>query len=91
MLDVGCFHGLSDPGRTAMGEAVTRVAAPGATLVLMAMAPGRRGPGPRGASAEDVARAFGSWRAVHREPAETAGLPRALRGSSPTFHVLERS
>lgn len=90
VLDVGCFHGLSDAGRAAAGAAVTRVASPDAALLVMAMAPGRRGPGPRGASGEDLARAFPGWRTDHDEPADTSGMPRVLRGSAPRFWLLRR-
>ncbi len=91
VLDVGCFHGLTDDQRAATGQAVTRVAAPDATLVLMAMSPGGRGPLPRGACQADVERAFPGWRTTHVEPADTAGMPRALRRSNPRFYVLQRN
>ena len=40
LLDFGLFHDeLTDPQRAAMGRAVTAVAAPGATLLMMAWAP----------------------------------------------------
>ena len=35
-LDVGCFHGLSDHQRAAMGRSVTRVAGPSAIPLMLA-------------------------------------------------------
>jgi SAM-dependent methyltransferase len=90
VLDVGCFHGLGDDERTAFGRGVSSVAAPDAWAVILAFAPGRR-PGPRGADAASIAAALPGWSAVHREAASTDGLPRALRRSAPTWHVLRRT
>jgi hypothetical protein len=43
-LDFGLFHDeLSDEQRAAMGREVSAVAVPGATLLMVAWAPGRRG------------------------------------------------
>jgi SAM-dependent methyltransferase len=50
VLDLGCFHGLSDHGRALGATGITSVAAPGALLLMMAFPPGRRGPLPRGIS-----------------------------------------
>jgi hypothetical protein len=44
LLDFGLFHDeLSDEQRAAMGREVSAVAVPGATLLMVAWAPGRRG------------------------------------------------
>lgn len=49
LVDFGCFHDeLSDAQREEEGREASAAAAPGATLLLMAWAPGRRGPLPRG-------------------------------------------
>src|SRR5215218_4041239 len=51
LVDFGCFHDeLSDAQRAEEGREATAAAAPGASLLLMAWAPGRRGPLPRGPS-----------------------------------------
>jgi hypothetical protein len=61
VLDTGTFHGLTDAQREAMGREVTKLAAPGATLLLDCFKPRRRGPLPRGASRADVEAAFPEW------------------------------
>jgi len=48
VLDTGKFHGLTSVEREAMGREVSAVAAPDATVLLIAWAPKRRGPLPRG-------------------------------------------
>jgi hypothetical protein len=48
VLDTGTFHGLIAAKREAMGQEVSAVAAPDATVLLIAWAPKRRGPLPRG-------------------------------------------
>jgi SAM-dependent methyltransferase len=89
-LDIGCFHGLHDSQRTAMGRSVTNVAAPGATLLLLAFRPGRRGPLPRGASLADIESAFDGWTVVDQVVAETSGMPGPLRNAAPRFYRLRR-
>jgi hypothetical protein len=60
LLDTGTFHGLSGAERTAMGLAVTAVAAPQATLLLLVW-PRRRRPLIRGADRDHVHAAFPDW------------------------------
>jgi hypothetical protein len=49
-LDAGCFNDLRRRQRSVLGRGITACAAPDATLLVLALAPGRRGPLPRGAS-----------------------------------------
>jgi hypothetical protein len=59
LLDFGVFHDeLTDGQRAAMGREVTAVAAPGATLLMIAWARRRRGPLPRGANRSDIEAAY---------------------------------
>ena len=90
-LDVGCFHHLPEPGRRAMASGVTAAAAPDATLLLLAFAPGRRGPLPPGASRDEVEQAFAGWKVLAEEPAGASGMPRALRRSAPRWYRLRLS
>ncbi len=61
VLDTGTFHGLTAAEREAMGREVDAVAAPDATVLLIAWAPRRRGPLPRGVSRGEVQTAFPGW------------------------------
>jgi SAM-dependent methyltransferase len=71
LLDTGTFHGLATDQRHAMARELTAVSADDAALVLDCFAPRRRGPLPRGASREEVERAFGDWTVVDEEIADT--------------------
>lgn len=58
-------------------------------MLLFAFEPGWRGPAPRGASAEDVASAFGPWwRLVRSEPARESKQPLPLRNADSSWHLL---
>jgi SAM-dependent methyltransferase len=73
LLDFGLFHDdLTDEQRDAMGREVSAVAAPGATLLMAAWTPGRRGPLPRGASRSDIEAAYPEWEVVDEEPFDVA-------------------
>jgi hypothetical protein len=61
VLDTGTFHGFTAAQREAMGREVSAVAAPDATVLLIAWAPKRRGPLPRGVSRAEVEAAFPGW------------------------------
>jgi SAM-dependent methyltransferase len=67
-LDTGTFHGLNDAGRIAMGRELSAIAAPGATLLLLAWEPRRRGPFPRGASMVDLEAALPGWEVSDEGP-----------------------
>ena len=87
-LDVGCFNGLSQSARRALGEGVTQLAGPGATLLVLCTAP--RGPGlhQHGADRAAVESALPEWRVVAIDAAHAAGLPHAMRNSTPTWYRL---
>lgn len=61
VLDTGTFHGLTRSQREAMGREVDAVAAPDATVLLLAWEPRRRGPLPRGVSRREIESAFPGW------------------------------
>lgn len=90
-LDIGCFHDLADDERRAMASSVTSLAAPGATLLLLAFEPGRRGPLPRGADQGELEAAFEGWTTVATTPAVTDGMPGPLRKAAPKWYTLQRS
>jgi SAM-dependent methyltransferase len=88
-IDVGCFHHLAQPRRHAMARRVTAAAAPGASMLLLAFTPGRRGPLPSGASRENIQAAFDRWAIDAEEPADASGMPRALQASAPRWYRLK--
>lgn len=80
LVDFGCFHDeLSDGQREEEGREASAAAAPGATLLLMAFAPGHRGPLPRGASREDIEAAFPEWTVIVEETMDVSGAPRLVK------------
>ena len=60
LLDTGTFHGLKDHQREAMGGEVDSVAAPDATLLMLAW-PRRRRPLIRGVDRSEIEEAFSGW------------------------------
>jgi len=91
LLDFFCFHDeLTDDQRAAEGREATAVAATGATLLLLAFNPGRRGPLPRGASRRDIETAFPGWTAIGEDAVDTTGAPGWVRRAAPRFHRLRR-
>jgi SAM-dependent methyltransferase len=90
-LDVGCFHGLKDAQRVAMGEGVTAVATRDATLLLLAFRSGRRPLLPRGANRASIEAAFLGWTVTDEEPADVTGMPRLLKQTGPRWYRLRRA
>ena len=60
-LDTGTFHGLPLDQRKAMAREIDAVAAPDATILLLAWEPKRRGPLPRGATGPEIEAVFPEW------------------------------
>ena len=74
------------------GREATAVAYRGATLLMMAWKPGRRGPLPRGASPEEIEAAFPEWTLVDDEAMEMpSGVPGYVRRAEPRFYSLCRA
>jgi SAM-dependent methyltransferase len=90
LLDLGCFHGLTNEQRAAMGREVTAVADIDAALLILVWAPGRRGPLPRGASREDLESAFPEWKVVADDALDVAALPGLLKNVDPRCYRLRR-
>jgi SAM-dependent methyltransferase len=87
-LDVGCFKGLDSTQRFAAGRAVSALAAPGATLLMLAFQPTRLGFVVGGVSQADVESAFPDWEMLSVEPADTEGLGWPLSRTSPRWYRL---
>jgi SAM-dependent methyltransferase len=91
LLDIGCFHGLSDEQRQQMGRSATDVAAADALLIMLAFRPGAtRKPLPRGADEAAIEAAFAGWRVVDVVAAPVDGMPKPLRKAAPSFFVARR-
>lgn len=91
MLDFGTVHGLTPAQRGDVGREVSAVAAPDATLLMYAVAPGRRGPLPRGMSHADVEAAYPGWKVADEEPFDVSGAPRPMRNANPRWYRLRRA
>ena len=89
-LDIGCFQGLDPDQRPAVGRGVSALANPGATLLILAFGPSRWGAAVGAASREDVEVAFGDWRLLVAEPADTAGLGWPMNRTAPHWFRLRR-
>ena len=93
LMDFGLFHDeLTDEQRAAMGREVSAVAAHGATLLMLAWAPGRRGPLPRGASRSDIEAAYPAWKVIDEDGLDPSGAPlyRFVKKAEPRFYWLRR-
>ena len=93
LLDFGVFHGLelTNDQREAMGREVSAVAAPGATMLMLAWAPGRRRLLPRGASRGDIEAAYPEWKVMDEEAlVDEPRAPKYVRKAGPRFYRLRR-
>lgn len=89
-LDVGCFQGFDADQRRAEGRGVTALAAPGATLLMLAFGPTRLRSLIGGVSRAEVETAFSDWDLLAVEPAETAGLGWPMNRTAPRWYRLGR-
>lgn len=91
ILDFGLIHGLSPEQVQAAGREVTSVAAGGATLIMYAMSPGKRGPLPRGIERKEIEGAFPDWEVIDDEPFDTTGLPKPMVKAEPRWYRLRHA
>jgi SAM-dependent methyltransferase len=90
VLDFGCVHGLTDPQRQRAAATIDTLADPGATLLMFAFQPGRRGPAPRGIDRAELHERFPGWTLSSIAPASDATLPGPLRNAQPTWYQLTK-
>jgi SAM-dependent methyltransferase len=66
LFDLGCYHGIAPERRDAYAAGATRLASPGALLLLYGFAPGAWGRGPFrvGVTGPELRRRFGTWELV---------------------------
>jgi SAM-dependent methyltransferase len=91
IYDFGCVQGLPDAARQGAAAGITALAAPGATLLMVAFAPRRRVLLPRGMSEEDVTGLFGSgWTLESVVSAFDPSSPLPVRRARPAVYRLKR-
>jgi SAM-dependent methyltransferase len=90
VLDFGTVHGLDPAQRFAVGRAVNAVTAPDATLLMYALAPGKRGPLPRGADRREIEAIYQGWQVVEEQPFDPSGLPESTLKDDPRWYRLRR-
>jgi SAM-dependent methyltransferase len=89
-LDIGCFQGLGAGQRRAAGDSVSALAAPGATILMLAFGPSRYRPLVGGVAQSEVEAAFSGWEMLAAEPADTAGLGWPMNRTGPRWYRLRR-
>jgi SAM-dependent methyltransferase len=91
LYDFGCIQGLPDPARKGAAAGLTELAAPGATLLLLAFKARRRIVLPRGMDKEDIVALLGdAWEIQHRRSFVTEETPPPIRRAEPTLYQLTR-
>ena len=89
LYDFGCIHGLSDSARRGAAAGLTELAAPGATLLMLAFKSGRRMVLPRGMDKEDILALLGDgWNLEQSQSVVTEDMPAPLRRADPTIYRL---
>jgi SAM-dependent methyltransferase len=91
LLDIGCLHGLTGARLARAVSNLNRAAAPGATLLMFAIAPGAPKPGPAGIDPDDLPRLFPGWTLAASRRAEEIVLPGRLASARPYVHRLTRT
>ena len=88
LLDSGCLHGLAPAQLRHAAATITHAAKAGATLLMFAFAPGRRGPAPRGINPAQIPGLFPQWELAFSRPASEITLSGPLRNARPTWYQL---
>jgi SAM-dependent methyltransferase len=89
-FDRGCFHGLDDSKRGAYAAGVDGLAAPGATLLMLAFAPSRIPTSPPGVEQGELIGRFAGWRLVAAEPEIDGDAAGPLRNVPRNWYRLVR-
>lgn len=90
LLDFGTVHGLRPKQRVAAGREIGAVAAPDATLLMLAFTPGHRGPLPRGMSRAEIEATYPGWTVAEEVPQDLRGAPSVVRRARPSWYRLRR-
>ncbi len=90
LFDFGCYHGLKREQRTSYAEGVTALAAPGATLLMMAFTKAVP-PVPSGVSESELRERFGpAWDFAWSKSNQQAGTPAMIRAAAAWFCLKKR-
>ncbi|OLE78543.1 MAG: hypothetical protein AUG06_10375 [Actinobacteria bacterium 13_1_20CM_2_65_11] len=90
VFDFGCYHGLKSQQRARYAEGVTPLAAPGATLLMMAFTRALP-PVPSGVSDSELRERFGpAWDLAWFKPSEETGTPAIIRAAAAWFCLKKR-
>lgn len=89
-VDIGCFQGLGQEQRSAMGAGVQELANPGAVLLMLAFGWTRFRRLIEGVSREEVAQAFPGWDMLAVWPAPTDGLGWPMDRTAPQWYRLRQ-
>jgi SAM-dependent methyltransferase len=90
-LDIGCFQGFDAGQRRAAGQAVSAMASPGATILLLAFGPSRFRSLVGGVSPDEVQAAFPGWQTLAVDPADTSGLGWPMNRTAPQWYRLRHA
>lgn len=91
IFDRGCFHGLDESQRAAYAAALDGLAAPGATLLMMAFAPNRIIVAPAGLEERELVGRFAGWRLASASPDTGGEISGPLRNVPRTWYRLVRA
>ena len=89
-FDRGCFHGLGDDERAGYAAGVTALAAPGATLLMMAFGPNRVLAAPAGVEETEIVARFAGWDLVSTQPDTEGEIAGPLRNVPRAWYRLIR-
>jgi SAM-dependent methyltransferase len=91
LYDFGCIHGLPDDARRGAAAGLTELAAPGATLLMLAFKAGRRLVLPRGMDEADLVALLGDgWELEDAQSVVREDMPPPVRRAEPTLYRLAR-
>jgi SAM-dependent methyltransferase len=92
LYDFGCIQGLPDSARQGAAAGLTELAAPGATLLLLAFKGARRLVLPRGMDTDQLLALLGNaWELRHARAVVSEDIPPPVRRAEPTLYRLGRS
>jgi SAM-dependent methyltransferase len=89
-FDRGCFHGLGDDQRAGYAAGLTALAAPGATLLMMAFGPNRVVTAPAGVEQTEIVARFDGWDLVSTQVDSEREIAGPLRNVPRAWYRLIR-